>query len=747
MNYASPVVQERQKYTVELWGLRPLSVADNAVALICRIDEDVQATCKAMSSSQPFVATSPISPSTAKHRRSKSRFSYKSLAQLANYSATTPLRCVAHIDLDAFYAQCEMVRLGVPEDQPLAVRQWQGLIAINYPARAYGLNRHVTVQEAQQKCPEIIVQHVATWKEGETGWAYRDDAYKNSGTHKVSLDPYRLQSRRILALIKDALPAAPMQKVEKASIDEVYLDLSAQIYYLLLERFPELRGPPPYDDPTEQLPAPPTTALDWNADALVDLDEGQAEEDAPDWDDIVMLLGSEIVRGVRESIRETLGYTCSAGVARNKMLAKLGSGHKKPNSQTIVRNRAIQNFLGGFKFTKIRNLGGKLGDEIVSMFNTDSVSELLQVSLEQLKRLGDDTGPWLHQTIRGEDHSEVNPRTQIKSMLSAKSFRPSINTFEQACRWLTIFVADIYARLVEEGVLENKRKPKTINLHHRQGAQTRSRQAPIPQGKTVSEDILFDLAKNLLAQVIVDGRAWPCANLSLSVGGFEEGPSGNRGIGGFLVKGDEAKALQAPPPLRANESESPAAESARLAKRRRIDDGSSRINAFFSKQETSRSSDAEPADFDQVPSAQPEASSNDLYDEPSPPPTPDGCYRLDDAAAKASFSSSPPPVTGVEFQTHAGPSNCQIHQPPTERFVCECCQKSLPKEEREEHIDWHFARDLQREEQTVSANAPKPQPPKPPPQKPPVVKRGRGRPPKVATGGESERGQSKLTFA
>ena len=70
-----------------------------------------------------------------------------------------------------------------------------------------------------------------------------------------------------------------------------------------------------------------------------------------------------------------------------------------------------------------------------------------------------------------EDYSEINPRTQIKSMLSAKSFRPTVNTFEQAIRWLRIFAADIYSRLVEEGVTENKRRPKTINLHHRQGGQ------------------------------------------------------------------------------------------------------------------------------------------------------------------------------------------------------------------------------------------------------------------------------------
>lgn len=71
-----------------------------------------------MSSSQPFLASSPISAG----RRRKSRFTYKHLAQLALSSTTCPLRVIAHIDLDAFYAQCEGVRLGIPEEQPLAVQ-------------------------------------------------------------------------------------------------------------------------------------------------------------------------------------------------------------------------------------------------------------------------------------------------------------------------------------------------------------------------------------------------------------------------------------------------------------------------------------------------------------------------------------------------------------------------------------------------------------------------------------------------
>ncbi|KAI1811948.1 DNA/RNA polymerase [Poronia punctata] len=582
--------------------------------------------------------------------RGKSRFTYRHLALLASYSTSSPLRVIAHIDLDAFYAQCEMVRLGIDEDQPLAVQQWQGLIAINYPARKFGIGRHCTVTEAKKLCPNLIAQHVATWKEGEEKWAYRDDAASHIGTHKVSLDPYRLQSRKILALIKQCLPP-DMQKVEKASIDEVFIDLSAQIHSILLQRFPELSNPPPYDDPTEKLPPPPITALDWQADALVDLDDAEAEVDNPDWDDVAILIGSEIVRDIRAEILRTLHYTCSAGIASNKMLSKIGSGYKKPNQQTVIRNRAVGNFLSDMKFTKIRNLGGKLGDQVKTAFNTELVKEMLPVSLEQLKlKLGEETGVWFYNTIRGIDASEVTSRTQIKSMLSAKSFQPAINNMEQAAKWLRIFAADIFSRLVEEGILEHKRRPKTIHLHHRSAGQTRSRSSSLPQGKSLDEAALFNLARHMLTQIVNEGRAWPCANLSLSVGGFEEGVTGNMGISTFLIKGDEAHSpkvtsREAPPDLSLHEP---------LGKKRRIENAG--IQRFFSKGPVSSGG----KDGDNA-----------------------GVINLGHAQER--------------MQRQMGDSDTP--QIPTNSYMCSRCDMVIEDPvEIQNHNDWHMAKDLQEEE-------------------------------------------------
>ncbi|EEY15860.1 DNA polymerase IV [Verticillium alfalfae VaMs.102] len=627
-------------------------------------------------SSPQFRESSPLMGT----RSPKSQFTYRQLSLLASYAVSSPLRVIAHIDLDAFYAQCEMVRLDTPEDQPLAVQQWQGLIAINYPARSFGIGRHCTLAEARKLCPDLIAQHVATWREGDDKWAYRDDAAANITSDKVSLDPYRLQSRKILALIKETLPS-DLQKVEKASIDEVFCYLG-----------------------------PPVVALDWQADALIDLDE-DAENQDPDWDDVAILIGSEIIRGVRARIHEVLHYTCSAGIANNKMLSKLGSAHKKPNQQTVIRNRAVQQFLSDFKFTKIRNLGGKLGDTIVNTFNTDTVKDLLPTPLDQMKaRLGDETGIWVYNTIRGIDQSEVNSRTQIKSMLSAKSFRPSIHTPDQGNRWLRIFVADIFSRLVEEGVLENKRRPKTINLHHRHGGQMKSRQGPIPQGKPIDEQGLFDLARNLLQQIVAEGKVWPCENLSLSVGGFEDGITGNMGIGAFLVKGAEAQALRqaSNTSTHMSPSEVPAAKKRRLAS-----DGG--IHKFLTR---SVSIDEDVAAHDAAKTE--ESKSTD--DKQQILSTGTTTSRVKDAGEIETNDSNPWAVP--------------VH------LCSRCNARFQDSDDFQSHQDWHIAKDLQDEERGKSAFV----------QTPPSASHAAG-PRKAATsakgGGRSgklEHGQRKLKF-
>jgi DNA polymerase eta len=55
-------------------------------------------------------------------------------------------------------------------------------------------------------CPNLVVVHVQTYKDGEIQPAYHPDP--NNKTHKVSLDYYRRESLKIISILKETLVGA-----------------------------------------------------------------------------------------------------------------------------------------------------------------------------------------------------------------------------------------------------------------------------------------------------------------------------------------------------------------------------------------------------------------------------------------------------------------------------------------------------------------------------------------------------------
>lgn len=238
-------------------------------------------------------------------------------------------------------------------------------------------------------------------------------------------------------------------------------------------------------------------------------------------------------------------------------------------------------------------------------------------------------------------------------------------------------------------------------------------------GRAIDENMLFELAKNLLAQVVVDGRAWPCANLSLSVGGFEEGPTGNKGIGGFLVRGEEAKAMI----TIVRDSSEGGNDTPPPAKRRRVDEGG--IQRFFgARQESVGDNGGDERDIAILDDDEQGVQEENAF---APPPSAQNLPAGDDPSPRYS-----PPERG-----DAG----DVAGPALDCFTCPRCNAAVATTEQAEHDDWHFAKDLQAEDRASSAT-PAHQPAKPSTQH---KSKGRGRPPNNGLD-RSEKGQRKLAF-
>ncbi|KAG0000163.1 DNA-directed DNA polymerase eta rad30 [Entomortierella chlamydospora] len=189
--------------------------------------------------------------------------------------------------------------------------------------------------------------------------------------------------------------------------------------------------------------------------------EGTFEEEF--WAEMQLLKAAEFCNEIRFAVKEELGYTCSAGIGNNRLLAKLGSGMNKPFNQTIVLPKYIPDLLHEIKLSKIRNLGGKFGKQVKKDYNIERASQLWPVPLRQLQqRYGEQAGLELWQWCRGIDHVGIQ-KIKSKSMCSHKSFMPAIWDMEEIQFWVYSMSLELVSRMQEE-YEGTGRWPRTIAL-------------------------------------------------------------------------------------------------------------------------------------------------------------------------------------------------------------------------------------------------------------------------------------------
>ncbi|RDB26370.1 N-acetyltransferase eso1 [Hypsizygus marmoreus] len=479
-----------------------------------------------------------------------------------NLGVKDPLRVIALCDSDAFYAACEMVRLGVDKDTPLVVLQWDALIAINYPARKYGISRlkKLNLKEVKEKHPDLLVVHVATYKEGAAEPGYWDDV--DTKTHKVSLDYYRRESLKIASLFKECLPDC---EIEKASIDEAFFDFTKPVRKIMLERYPYLAQVPADARNGVDTPLPPPPPIQWDGLGHVipinppppdEIKEEhttaspvpeklEEDEDPPaTWHDVALLIAAELMDKAREQVRVTLGYSTSAGIARNKFLAKLSASYKKPNSQSILRNQAIPQYLRPMPFQKIRFLGGKLGNAIAEEFGASTVGDLLSITLDDMQNKFGEESIWIYEVLRGIDRSEVKEKksTVNKSMLASKNLPKPITNASEGFHWIRVLAAELALRLNEARETSPNLWPKSLVLHARKGYEAgRSKQAPFPFTREVTVDTIAAAGDKLWKELVGTSLVTKVTSVQLAFTGIETAEPGQRSIDGFLHAGSNTK--------------------------------------------------------------------------------------------------------------------------------------------------------------------------------------------------------------
>lgn len=219
--------------------------------------------------------------------------------------------------------------------------------------------------------------------------------------------------------------------------------------------------------------------------------------------------GREIAVAIKRLIREETGLTGSAGVAANKLVAKVASDLQKPDGLTVVEPGTEREFLAPLAVSRLWGAGGATIKEL-ALLGITTIGDLAARPVELLTARFGKSGLHLHQAALGLDDRPVVPEREAKSVGHEDTYETDLRAPAQIRRELLSLAVRVGARL-----RRHQLTGRTVSLKVRYADFTTvSRAVTLPEA-TGDGQLLFRTALALLAKTEAGRR--PVRLLGISV--------------------------------------------------------------------------------------------------------------------------------------------------------------------------------------------------------------------------------------
>lgn len=153
-----------------------------------------------------------------------------------------------------------------------------------------------------------------------------------------------------------------------------------------------------------------------------------------------------IAQEIRQKILEDQRITASAGIAPNKMLAKIASDWNKPNGQFVVTPDMVSGFISELPVKKLFGVG-KVTAEKLAAKGINTCADIQKYSRGEFVALYGSWGAHLHQMAHGIDEREVITEWERKSLSVENTFQQDYAPDEIPPQILDALYADLASRL------------------------------------------------------------------------------------------------------------------------------------------------------------------------------------------------------------------------------------------------------------------------------------------------------------
>lgn len=246
-------------------------------------------------------------------------------------------RAILHMDLDSFFVSVEVHRNSALKGLPLLIGGSgdRGVVAsCSYEARRYGVHSAMPMKMARRLCPDAII--------------LRGD-----------MDAYSEFSRQVTELIEDEAPC-----MEKASIDEFYLDLSGMDRYF--------------------------GCYQWSLE-------------------------------LKDKLIRKIGLPISLALSVNKTVSKIGTNEAKPNGAKEILKGTEKDFLAPLSTSKMPGIGEATYKKL-SFMGVRTLRVLSEIPPRLLEREFGKTGRILWERANAFDPTPVQPYSEAKSISHEQTF-------------------------------------------------------------------------------------------------------------------------------------------------------------------------------------------------------------------------------------------------------------------------------------------------------------------------------------
>jgi DNA polymerase IV (DinB-like DNA polymerase) len=156
-----------------------------------------------------------------------------------------------------------------------------------------------------------------------------------------------------------------------------------------------------------------------------------------------------LAKQLKREIKEKLHLTCSVGIGPNKLIAKIASDYHKPDGLTLVKQDEEEAFLAPLPVRRLLWVGRKTEAKLKKL-GINTIGDLARYDPTVLAEAFGVMGTQMHLMARGIDRSEVEARTEVKSISHETTFEEDTDDAEAVLKALDQLAAEVAKETVAQ---------------------------------------------------------------------------------------------------------------------------------------------------------------------------------------------------------------------------------------------------------------------------------------------------------